>query len=207
MEGFTIKKPINNRELDNIGIEEDKELSSNLDNLKKAKSLVYQMSLNNKDNYCPFLSKSFNNNCVWFEVVKTLPRNNLASLIETKIEQFSTLKPTIINKKYKTLILIFPNEFDIPIQEKLDTMPEDIKKFIIKYGIVVGGFSTGGSHPVNYLIIRYLVEADLSFLLKTEPMSDRIIYLKNYIKEFSETLTQKQLTLVQNKIKEAELHM
>lgn len=207
MEGFTINRPITNKELDNIDIEGAKELGSDLDYLKKAKSLIYSISLKNKVNYCPFLSKSFNENCVWFEIVRTPPQNNLASLIELKIKQFNTLKPTNINKKYKTLILVFPNEFIIPIQKKLDKMPDDLKTFIIKYGIVVGGFSAGDSHRVNYVIIRYLVEADISFLLNTEPVSDRILYLKNYIKKFNATLNKKQLLLVQNKLKEAELRI
>ncbi|MED4935971.1 MULTISPECIES: DUF6875 domain-containing protein [Heyndrickxia] len=153
--------------------------------------------------YCPFLPTALVKNGVWYEIVEQYSIENLSAFIEEKIYEFKQLPPVNSDRKYKTLILIFPNIPFRPAQEMLDAVQEELKHFIIHHKIVIGGFSSNNEHNTLHFILRYLIEQDLSFLLKTKSLTDKVNYLQSYLKTFKTTLTNKQYELATYELNKA----
>lgn len=166
---------------------------------KDAQSLVTQIAKSKNTGFCPFLPKAIESNSVWYEIVKNYIIEDFSILLEEKINQFIGLQPTNRDKKYKSLILIFPNIPFRPAQEILNSIQQELQKYIIEYKIVLGGFSNNKNNETLYLIVRHLVEADLSFLLKT-PINERVTYLENYLNIFSSSITDSQYNIAFNEL-------
>ncbi|MBD2509280.1 hypothetical protein H6G91_18610 [Nostoc muscorum FACHB-395] len=149
---------------------------------------------------CPFVPYSLKSNSIRLAVIRTkyLYPEQLEEIVGRYKDIFLKMKvkeqELEINKAF---LLIFP---DVHIEDAcklIDSVQQKLKPLFVESGLMIGEFhkrnETPGMHnpdfrplrsPIPLLAIRFMVEADLPFLLSPADPRLRIRYLEAYLKCF-----------------------
>jgi hypothetical protein len=151
---------------------------------------------------CPFVPHSLKSNSIRLAVIRTkyLYPEQLEEIVGRYRDIFLKMEvkeqELAINKAF---LLIFP---DVHIEDAcklIDSVQQKLKPLFVESGLMIGEFhkrnETPGLHnpdfrplrsPIPLLAIRFMVEADLPFLLSPADPRLRIKYLKAYLKCFDQ---------------------
>ncbi|QHG17952.1 DUF6875 domain-containing protein [Nostoc sp. ATCC 53789] len=154
---------------------------------------------------CPFVPYSLKSNSIRLAVIRTkyLYPEQLEEIVGRYKDIFLKMKvkeqELEINKAF---LLIFP---DVHIEDAcklIDSVQQKLKPLFVESGLMIGEFhkrnETPGMHnpdfrplrsPIPLLAIRFMVEADLPFLLSPADPRLRIRYLEAYLKCFDRKFT------------------
>ncbi|BAT54990.1 hypothetical protein NOS3756_39660 [Nostoc sp. NIES-3756] len=149
---------------------------------------------------CPFIPYSIKSDSILMAVirVKNLAPKQVEDIVFKHRDIFLDIEPrdkkSCINKAF---LLIFP---DIDMDDAatlIDDIQQKLKPFFVEKGLMIGEFhkrtATRGLHnpnfyplrsPIPLLAIRFMVEADLPFLMNTENIHLRVQYLEAYLQHF-----------------------
>ncbi|WP_366829775.1 DUF6875 domain-containing protein [Nostoc sp. NMS2] len=154
---------------------------------------------------CPFVPYSLKSNSIHLAVIRTkyLYPEQLEEIVGSYRDIFLKMEvkeqELAINKAF---LLIFP---DVHIEDAcklIDSVQQKLKPLFVESGLMIGEFhkrnETPGLHnphfrplrsPIPLLAIRFMVEADLPFLLSPADPRLRIKYLEAYLKCFAHKFT------------------
>ncbi len=154
---------------------------------------------------CPFVPHSLKSNSIRLAVIRTkyLYPEQLEEIVGRYKDIFLKMEvkeqELAINKAF---LLIFP---DVHIEDAcklIDSVQQKLKPLFVESGLMIGEFhkrnETPGMHnpdfrplrsPIPLLAIRFMVEADLPFLLTPADPRLRIRYLEAYLKCFDNKFT------------------
>ncbi|MBE8991682.1 hypothetical protein IQ275_32080 [Nostoc sp. LEGE 12450] len=154
---------------------------------------------------CPFVPYSLKSNSIRLAVIRTkyLYPEQLEEIVGRYKDIF--LKMEVKEQELeinKAFLLIFP---DVHIEDAcklIDSVQQKLKPLFVESGLMIGEFhkrnETPGMHnpdfrplrsPIPLLAIRFMVEADLPFLLSPADPRLRIRYLEAYLKCFDNKFT------------------
>lgn len=154
---------------------------------------------------CPFVPHSLKSNSIRLAVIRTkyLYPEQLEEIVGRYRDIFLKMEvkeqELAINKAF---LLIFPDVHIEDACKSIDSIQQKLKPFFVESGLMIGEFhkrnETPGLHnpnfrplrsPIPLLAIRFMVEADLPFLLSPADPRLRIRYLEAYLKCFDHKFT------------------
>ncbi|WP_334830181.1 DUF6875 domain-containing protein [Nostoc sp.] len=153
---------------------------------------------------CPFVPYSLKSNSIRLAVIRTkdLYPEQLAEVVGHYRNIFLGMEvkeqELAINKAF---LIIFP-DIDEGAYQVIDNVQQKLKPLFVESGLMIGEFhkrnESPGLHnpnfrplrsPIPLLAIRFMVEADLPFLLSQTDPHLRIRYLEAYLKNFGHKFT------------------
>ncbi|MDM9385423.1 hypothetical protein QUB80_32740 [Chlorogloeopsis sp. ULAP01] len=156
---------------------------------------------------CPFVPHSLKSNSIRLAVIraKNLQPQQVEDIVKNYRDTFLEIEPQDreagINKAF---LLIFP---DLDLDDAatlIDSIQQKLKPFFVEEGLMIGEFhkhtETRGLHnqdfyplrsPVPLIAIRFMVEADLPFLMNANNLHLRIKYLEAYLQRFEKKMKDK----------------
>ncbi|ODG98281.1 hypothetical protein A4S05_09865 [Nostoc sp. KVJ20] len=149
---------------------------------------------------CPFVPLSLKSNTIRLAVIRTkdLYSEQLEDVVGRYRDIFLEMdlkeQELAINKAF---LLIFPDVHIEDATKLIDSVQQKLKPLFVESGLMIGEFhkrnDSPGLHnpnfrplrsPIPLLAIRFMVEADLPFLLSPADPRLRIRYLEAYLKRF-----------------------
>jgi hypothetical protein len=154
---------------------------------------------------CPFIPQSLKSNSICLAVIRT--KDLYPKQIEEIIGHYRDIfldmevkeQELAINKAF---LLIFPDVHIEDVSQSIDSVQQKLKPLFVESGLMIGEFhkrnESPGLHnpnfrplrsPIPLLAIRFMVEADLPFLVNPADPRLRIRYLEAYLKCFGDQFT------------------
>ncbi|MFQ4142701.1 DUF6875 domain-containing protein [Chlorogloeopsis sp. ULAP02] len=156
---------------------------------------------------CPFVPHSLKSNSIRLAVIraKNLQPQQVEDIVKNYRDTFLEIEPQDredgINKAF---LLIFP---DLDLDDAatlIDSIQQKLKPFFVEEGLMIGEFhkrtETRGLHnqdfyplrsPIPLIAIRFMVEADLPFLMNANNLDLRVKYLEAYLQRFEKNMKDK----------------
>ncbi|MEH2261470.1 DUF6875 domain-containing protein [Nostoc sp.] len=153
---------------------------------------------------CPFVPYSLKSNSIRLVVIRT--KDLYPEQLEEVVGRYRSIflgmevkeQELAINKAF---LIIFP-DIDERAYQVIDNVQQKLKPLFVESGLMIGEFhkrnESPGLHnpnfrplrsPIPLLAIRFMVEADLPFLLSPTDPHLRIKYLEAYLKHFGHKFT------------------
>ena len=154
---------------------------------------------------CPFIPQALKSNSIRLAVIRT--KDLYPKQIEEIIGRYRDIfldmevkeQELAINKAF---LLIFPDVHIEDVSQSIDSVQQKLKPLFVELGLMLGEFhqrnESPGLHnpnfrplrsPIPLLAIRFMVEADLPFLMNPADPRLRIRYLEAYLKCFRDKFT------------------
>ncbi|MDR6226723.1 DUF6875 domain-containing protein [Desmospora profundinema] len=169
---------------------------------------------------CPFLPKAIKLDTIWMAVVdkQTPNREEIIGDLEHYIEWFKHINPlTGEERRYKSLILIFPGIGENEAPTLIDSIHQMYKRHLVYHELMIGDFHALSTTPGLYnptfyplrssvpmIAIRYLIEEDLPFLTQPfDPPEVRIQFLEGYLHSLGDTLSTHSRTTAESALAQA----
>ncbi|MCW5315755.1 hypothetical protein GTQ43_18635 [Nostoc sp. KVJ3] len=154
---------------------------------------------------CPFVPQSLKSDSIRFAVIHTkdLYPEQIEEIVGRYRDMFIEMEvkeqELAINKAF---LLIFPDVHIEDVSQSIDSVQRKLKPLFVESGLMIGEFhqrnESLGLHnpnfrplrsPIPLLAIRFMVEADLPFLVSPADPHLRIRYLEAYLKCFGHNFT------------------
>ncbi|MFN6483015.1 MULTISPECIES: DUF6875 domain-containing protein [unclassified Nostoc] len=154
---------------------------------------------------CPFVPLSLKSNSIRMAVIRT--KDLYPEELEELVGRYRDIFLEIDVKKQelainKAFLLIFPDIHIEDASKVIDSIQQKLKPLFVESGLMIGEFhkrnESPGLHnpnfrplrsPIPLLAIRFMVEADLPFLVSPTDPTLRIRYLEAYLKHFGHKFT------------------
>jgi hypothetical protein len=156
---------------------------------------------------CPFVPHSLKSNSIRLAVIraKNLQPQQVEDIVKDYRDIFLQMEPQDRNVGInKAFLLIFPDIESNDAATLIDNIQQKLKPFFVEEGLMIGEFhkhtETRGLYnqdfyplrsPVPLIAIRFMVEADLPFLMNANNLHLRIRYLEAYLQRFEKNMKDK----------------
>ncbi|WP_375495418.1 DUF6875 domain-containing protein [uncultured Nostoc sp.] len=154
---------------------------------------------------CPFVPHSLKSNSIRLAVIRT--ENLYPEQLEEVVGRYRDIFLEIDDQEQelainKAFLLIFPDIHIEDASKLVDSIQQKLKPLFVESGLMIGEFhkrnESPGLHnpnfrplrsPIPLLAIRFMVEADLPFLVSPADPHLRIRYLEAYLQRFGHKFT------------------
>lgn len=172
---------------------------------------------------CPFVPISLVLDSIWFAEItdSRADLNSIAQIITEYRDRFLEMEPKNGSEAMnKAILVVFPN-LGAEGAAVVDEVQFNLKKFFVDLGLMLGEFHATNESPglrnpsfrplrspIPMLAIRYMVESDLPFLLRSMyAPSDRSSFLRSYLRRMGSSMSQSNFDQTMAALIEAELQI